>query len=227
MSAFKIVPFLCFCFSILVTSTTLHASEPEDSEYLDGGNSKIALILCHGRGKHPTWKVVEPLRIGVNDQLGYHTLSLQMPNEKKSFRKYAEDFDQAYDTIQSAIEFLKKEKGVTRIYLMGHSMGSRMASSFVAEKPTQAINGLILAGCRNSGGPPLDCEENVTDIKIPILDIWGGDNEKDSDAATDREALVSDIYQQVSISDGNHKFDGVEDEFVSAVVKWLKSQQVH
>ncbi|TNF91726.1 MAG: hypothetical protein EP297_15215 [Gammaproteobacteria bacterium] len=88
-------------------SVSVNADKPSDSAYLDGGDSKKALILCHGRGKHPTWKVVDPLRKGAHQQLEFHTLSLQMPNENKYWNKYANDFPQAYATIKDGIRFLK------------------------------------------------------------------------------------------------------------------------
>ena len=66
--------------------------------------------------------------------------------------------------------------------------------------------------------------DNVNKLTLPILDIWGGDDRKDSSAASDREILQSDNYVQVSVPGGNHKFEGVEDEFVASVVNWLKKQ---
>lgn len=203
-------------------STSAIADTPAGSAYLDGGGSKTALILAHGRGKYPTWKVVQPLRNGVNEELGYHTLSLQMPNEDKNWKKYADDFPEAYETIKAGILFLKEKKGVTTIFLMGHSMGSRMASAFISENPDQPLSGLIVAGCRNNGGYPLSCEESIKKVAIPVLDIWGGDNGKDTDAASERETFVSDSYEQKEIPGANHKFDDYESEFVSAVVAWLK-----
>ena len=208
---------------VIIASST-NADMPDDSAYLDGGENKTALILVHGRGKYPTWKVVDPLRNGVHEKLGYHTLSLQMPNGDKHWKKYVDDFPGAYNTIKKGIRFLKEEKGVTKIILMGHSMGSRMVSAYVSQIPDHQINGLIVAGCRNNGGGSLSCDENLGDVKIPVLDIWGGDDAKDTDAASDREAMISKIYTQVEIPGANHKFDDYEDDFVSAVVSWLKTQ---
>ena len=201
------------------------ADKPASSEYIDGGKSKAAVILAHGKGKHPTWLVVEPLRTGINDKLGYHTLSLQMPTGYEHWKDYADSFPDAYITIKKAIVFLKKEKGVNKIFLIGHSMGSRMSSAFVSENPEQQVSGLILAGCRNNGGYPFSCNENLQNINIPILDIWGGDNEKDSDSALERQKMVSYTYKQVEISGANHKFKGYETELVDAVVKWLEAQK--
>lgn len=201
------------------------AELPAGAVYLDGNSNKTALILAHGRGKHPTWKVVDPLRRGVHAQLGYHTLSLQMPNADKHWKKYADDFPRAYQLFEDSIRFLQEERGITKIYLMGHSMGSRMASSFIAQHHARSVAGLIIAGCRNSGGVPLACDENMHQVRIPVLDIWGGGDKKDTDAAATRQIYLSGIYQQVAIPDANHKFDGYENEFVAAVVAWLKGQE--
>ena len=202
----------------------IYADLPAGAVYLDGGESKIAVILAHGRGKNPRWKVVDPLRIAVNTSLGYHTLSLQMPNANKYWLRYADDFLEAYKIIDTAIRYLKDEKGVTTIYLMGHSMGSRMMSAYVAHHPDQPLSGLIIAGCRNGGGPPLSCNQNILHVNIPVLDIWGDDSDKDSNAANERRTFVSIRYQQVPIPGANHRFDGYEKEFVTAVISWLKTR---
>lgn len=213
-----------FQLNVLFFSLSAFAEPPLGSAYLDGGDSKTALILSHGRGKHPTWKVVGPLRIAVNNKLGYHTLSLQMPNEDKDWNYYAEDFPAAYEIINSGIRYLKEKKGVTRIFLMGHSMGARMASAFVSNNPQQPVSGLIVVGCRNNGGYPLSCDENLQNINIPVLDIWGGDSWKDSDAAMDRKEIVSVNYERMEIAGANHKLEGYESEFVSTVITWIKTQ---
>ena len=201
------------------------AEAPPGAAYLDGNGSSYALILNHGRGKYPTWKVVNPLRKGVHATLGWHTLSLQMPAEDKNWKLYADDFPAAFEAIKQGIEFLRNQKGVTKIYLMGHSMGSRMASAFMAENADPSIKGLIVAGIRNNGGYPMDGKHNLERIKIPVLDIWGGGNSKDYDAAKERVILVSATYTQVEVPGANHKFDGYDDELVAAVVAWLKAQK--
>jgi pimeloyl-ACP methyl ester carboxylesterase len=213
-----------FCTQILITPTA-SAGKPSGSAYKDGKTNTHALILCHGRGKDPRWKVVDPLRKEVHKKLGWHTLSLQMPADDKNWKKYADDFPSAYTSIKQGISFLIREKGVKTIYLMGHSMGSRMAAAFVAEHPDQPISGLIVAGIRNNGGYPLNGLESLMNVKIPVLDIWGGDDNKDARHAEDRETLVSATYMQVSVSGANHKFEGNENEFLKQVVQWLKKLQ--
>jgi len=194
--------------------------------YLNGGESKTAVILCHGKGKYPTWKVVDPLRKAIHSELGFHTLSLQMPKDDVRWDDYANFFPEAHANIAKAIQVLKTEKGVETVYLMGHSMGSRMASSFKPEAHNTQINGLIIAGCRNNGGEPLSCIANVKNRALPILDIWGEGDVKDDQSASERKTLQSPHYQQVQISGANHKFDGYDFELNGAVIQWLKAQSL-
>ena len=58
--AFFTIVFLCF--SNLIVADELKGEGVPDNAYLDGGKSDKAVILCHGRGKHPTFDVVDPLR---------------------------------------------------------------------------------------------------------------------------------------------------------------------
>lgn len=208
----------------VIPSSSVAADMPSGAKYIAAIDSDVAVILAHGRGKHPAWKVVNPLRKGINRRLGYHTLSLQMPNKKKNWQDYASDFPQAHETINKGIQFLRDEKKVSKIFLIGHSMGSRMASAFVASNSHEAISGLIVAGCRNNGGPPLSCDKNLATVDIPVLDIWGEEDKADSRAAKKRRSMVSSKYTQVSIAGADHRFEGFDKALVSAVVSWLSNQ---
>ena len=206
---------------LLLLAPPVFSAAPDGAAYLQGNND-TALILVHGRGKYPTWKVVEPLRIAVNDQLNYHTLSIQVPNDDKNWKEYADDFPETYVRIKNAIRFLQKEKRIANIYLMGHSMGSRMVSAFLSTQSPQPIQGLIIVGCRNNGGTPFNCLENVEGLSLPILDIWGGASGKDANAASARESLKSASFTQIEIEGADHKLKGYDDEFTAAVIGWLK-----
>ena len=82
-------------FTIALTSFLLampfytSAGSPDNSVYIDGGDNKNAVIFAHGKGKHPTWLVVDPLRKGTNKNLGYHTLSHQRPHDYSHCNDYA------------------------------------------------------------------------------------------------------------------------------------------
>ena len=193
--------------------------------YLDGKNSPVGVVLCHGRGKYPTWMVVEPLRKSINEQLGYHTLSIQMPTTEGSWRDYDILFPDAYRRITAAIRYLKNEKKVQKVYLMGHSMGSRMATAFLKENPDAGITGFIGVGIRNGGDEPLDSELSLRMVNVPVLDIYGdGGDGRDAADAEVRAAMVDDRYQQVLISGADHRFSQHEKPMVDAVINWLKRQ---
>ena len=222
-TVYRIAALLVF---LLPVTQIVFAGQPSRSAYLDGGDSKVGMILCHGRGHHPKWSVVDPLRKGVHEHLGYHTLSLQMPADKKNWKKYADDFPEAYQTIQEGIDFLRNERGVTSVYLMGHSMGSRMATAFIVNHPDVEVDGFIGVGIRNGGPDPLNSNDNLRSISIPVIDIYGnGGDAKDFHHAEARSDMVSDRYKQVFISGADHLFRGDEDKMVDAVVQWLKDQQ--
>lgn len=166
------------CVILLLLLSTHTFAQPfdikTDAVYLSGDTDK-ALILAHGRGKHPTWKVVNPIRKAANNRLGWHTLSLQMPvTDSNDFQSYAIEFDDAYDRIRQTIVFVKS-KGIKTIILFGHSMGSRMMSAFLRKNPG-LVDGLIMAGCRNYGNYPMNCHDhaiNLTNIKN-LRSLWWG-----------------------------------------------------
>ena len=225
----QFVPLAFIIIFITCQSTAISASELDfaSDAYLDGKDSRVGIVLCHGRGKHPRFLVVEPLRKGIHRRLGYHTLSIQMPTGIGiGWREHEAFFPAAYKKIAAAIKFLKNEKGVNRVYLMGHSMGSRMATSFLAESANADIAGFIGVGIRNGGGKPLDSNANLRSINIPVIDIYGdGGDGNDMWDASKRSDMANSRYQQVLITGANHTFSNHERELVDAVVEWLIQQQ--
>jgi hypothetical protein len=205
------------------------AGAPNEALYLDGGASKVAVILSHGRGGGPDAHVVGPLRKAIHSELGFHTLSLQLPNAKKNAKKYPADFPQAYATMKEGVEFLRKEKGADTINLMGYSMGSRMATAFLAEHPELGITGFIGVGVRNGKGTGgvLDSLANLLRAPtLPIFDVWGtGGDGKDAKHAKFRSVLAKrGDYQTHVIEGATHSYDGYEDTVNAAVIGWLKSR---
>ena len=198
--------------------------------YLDGGESKIGVILCHGRGQYPTWRVVDPLRKTINQQLGYHTLSIQMPTGNVGFREYVMFFPDAYKRIEAAIKVLRNEKGVETIYLMGHSMGTRMASGYLANFPESRVAGFIGVGIRVYGEGDLDTINNLNiamrkSPDLQIVDVYGdGGDRIDAQHALPRAHLVSDRYKQILIPGADHQFHSGEKQMIGVVIKWLKEQ---
>jgi pimeloyl-ACP methyl ester carboxylesterase len=213
---------LCAC-----QTNSVKTDDPDmpQNAYLDGKTSRVGVVLCHGRGKYPTWSVVDPLRKGIHEQLGYHTLSIQMPRDDVGWRDYAAFFPEAHKRIVAAIRYLKEIKKVDKVYLMGHSMGSRMATSFLADNPQSGVAGFIGVGIRNGGDDPLDSNANLRIVNIPVLDVYGdGGNGKDARHADERSDMAGKNYQQVLIPGASHTLTLHEQEMVNAVVSWLKER---
>ena len=112
--------------------------------------SKGAVILLHGRGAHPAWPdVIEPLRMQLPD-LGWQTLSLQMPilaNDKQD-ADYPPLFPEVPARIQAGVDFLKHQ-GVRNIVIAGHSLGATMASYYLSASPDRTVKTFVIL----SGGP--------------------------------------------------------------------------
>jgi hypothetical protein len=92
------------------------SAEMPTGEYLEGKDSKVGVILAHGQGMGPDSNVVGPLRKSINTELGFHTLSLQMPvvagaKTPDTFLEYGPTFPDACKAIRAGIDFLKIEKG--------------------------------------------------------------------------------------------------------------------
>ena len=209
----------------LCMGSIAHAVMPK-GEYLAGKNSTTAVILAHGRGQGPDSNVVGPLRKSINKELGFHTLSLQMPMlSSTNYLDYAPTFPDAFKAIQAAIDYLTIEKGVKRIYLMGYSMGARMTTAFIVERPTLVIVGYIGVGLLEGGGKPLDANQNLSSIRLPVIDIFADKTPLDLKSAENRRSMVSDTFKQVRISGADHSFRGYDDQLVQTVIEWLKERE--
>jgi predicted alpha/beta-hydrolase family hydrolase len=221
---------LCRLFGIVLCAFVTQAwAQMPRGEYLDGKTSKVAVILAHGQGLDADAVVVGPLRRAINKELGYHTLSLSMPTlpgakTLELFEEYESTFPDAYARIQAAIDYLRKEKGVERIYLMGHSMGGRMTSGYLATHPDAPIVGYIGVGLLAGGKEPLNTNLNLRKIKIPVIDIYA-ENDRDAKSAEFRKPMVSDRFVQVPVTGAKHDYRGYETVVADAVNSWLKKQE--
>lgn len=196
-------------------------------EYLDGQDSRVAVILAHGRGNLPDGNVVGPLRKAIHKELGFHTLSLSMPDpgvDSPDSPALAAAFPEAYQRLEAGIDYLKQEKKVERIYFMGHSMGGRMTSGFLAAHPDAGIAGFIGVGLTAGGKEPVNTNLNLRKVQIPVIDVHG-DNEMGAKAASFRKPLVSERFIQIEIPGAKHDYRGYERPVADAVIGWLKKQE--
>jgi len=202
-------------------------AQPPQGEYLEGRQAKVGVVLAHGRGGSPDGNVVGPLRRAIHGELGFYTLSLRMPDvgdDRLDNPALVAAFPEAYQRIQTAIEFLQKEKGVERVYLMGHSMGGRMTSGFLADHPAAGVAGFIGVGLVAGGKEPVNTNLNLRRVKVPVLDVYG-DNALDAKSAANRHAMVSERFVQIEIPGAQHDYRGYEKQVADAVIGWLRKQE--
>ncbi len=201
------------------------AAQVPPGELIDVPGSQAAIVLAHGRGQGPDGQVVGPLRRSIAKDAGLTTLAVQLPAlATADYLAYAATFPDAYKTLQAAIDYLSKEKGARRIYVLGYSMGARMTTAFLAATDVPSVSGYIGVGVLEGGGDLLDANLNIRKLKVPILDLYADSTPLDLRSAENRKALVGPQYKQVRLSGANHSFKGYESELSREIVAWLKSQ---
>jgi pimeloyl-ACP methyl ester carboxylesterase len=190
-------------------------------------NQKRGVILMHGIGVHPNWEqVIYPLRTGLAER-GMPTLSLQMPilrNEAEAI-EYAPLMAEAGPRIEAGIQFLKA-KGVEEIVMAAHSLGTIMATHYLADKAAN-VRAFVAVGMGGRPNEPrMDTVSFLSRIHIPVLDLYGSDDlpqvlESVEQRMAAARAAGNTAYRQIRVKDTNHFFDGKNDILLDTVSAWL------
>ena len=185
-----------------------------------------AAIVLHGIGVHPDWPdVVQPLRTELPNH-GWATLSIQMPILANDAEQVAYDklYPEVPGRINAAITYLQKQ-GIRNIVLVGHSLGGKMAASYLAggERPIAAM---VTIGPQIDAASSVNFLEFIRKIQKPVLDIYGSqDLEKVLNSSTDRALAArkggNTNYRQIMVTGANHFFQGTEEDLVRHVKSWL------
>jgi predicted alpha/beta-hydrolase family hydrolase len=186
-------------------------------------------ILMHGIGVHPNWTdVIHPLRTRL-PEVGWHTLSLQMPilANEADVKDYAPLFSEIAPRVDAGIAFLKS-KGIKNIVLIGHSMGATMASYFAANNDIPEVKAIVMVGATGTTfkDPERDVIQSLKKIKKPVLDLSGSEDmpdvlETQALKAETARAAGNDRYEEIRIEGANHFLVGKEDELVQSVGNWM------
>jgi pimeloyl-ACP methyl ester carboxylesterase len=193
-------------------------------------HSKGAVILLHGIGVHPAWPdVIEPLRMQLPD-LGWYTLSLQMPvlNNEAEEKDYPPLFPEVPARIQAGVDFLKS-KGIRNIVISGHSTGATMASYYLVTKKDPAVKtfAILSAGSGIAGDVRSNTLQNFKDMRgINIVDVYGSkDNKKVMGALQQRKVIAPKIhgvhYQNIKIDGADHFYRERQDELLNQLSSYL------
>lgn len=187
---------------------------------------KGAVIILHGIGVHPAWpEVINPLRIELPD-LGWHTLSLQMPILKNGANpeEYNPLFPEVPARIKAGIAFLKS-KGIKNIILSGHSMGAVMASYYLSTQNDPSIKTFVIISS-DIGMPQESYMNSLNHFKkiknINIVDVYGSDDDRRVlDSLVIRKPmgkkLFNEKYQHLKIKGANHFYRNKQNDLVNGL----------
>jgi len=185
-------------------------------------NPKAAagVIVVHGRGVHPDAGLINPLRSQLSEQ-GYATLSVQMPvlAAEVTGEQYPPLFPEAAERLQAAVAYLRG-KGMRKVAIVSHSMGSRMANYFLNHAGDARVDAWVAIGILGEYTEP-------GTLKAPVLDLYG---EHDFPAVLESAARRADALRklrgsgQVQVAGADHFFAGMESELVRRVRQFLDSR---
>ncbi len=188
-----------------------------------------AVILVHGRGVHPAWGFIDNLRSDLADA-GFHTLSLQMPilEAKAPFAAYGKTFPEAFDRIDVGIQYLK-QKGVDRVWLVGHSSGAMTAVAYAAKRPARApVMGIVAIGLSTlpNGPTTMQPATMLKSVRVPVLDLYGSNDLHEVLSYTEARRAAAQAagnkgYGAVRVPDANHFFTDQYETLKKHVLNWL------
>ena len=220
----------------LLDGDELWLTDPGGHEFLGiltegDADSGRAVILVHGIGVHPNWPdVIFPLREALLEN-EITSLSIQMPilpNEAED-GEYSVLYPEVPGRLQAAVDALK-DSGFSKIDIVGHSMGARMAVYHLIQDNADDVNSVVLIGLgSSSSGSWPGSIDALARLRVPALDLYGS---KDldivlntvKDRANSGQKNKSGIYRQIQVDEANHFFQGHEDELKSIVIDWLQSR---
>lgn len=177
-----------------------------------------AIVVLHGVGAHPDWaQVINPLRVQLADQ-GWTTLSIQLPvlDNEAAEADYEPLIAEASPRIMAALAYLK-ESGAKGVYIVAHSLGSRMSSYFLANIKAE-VKGFVGVGMN------VGTVQYLSKINIPMLDLYGSNDLNGVlGSASDRTAASAgnNAYSSQVVEGADHFFNDMDDELVEIVVEWL------
>ena len=178
------------------------------------------VIVVHGLGLHPDWGLINPLRSQLSEQ-GYATLSVQVPVLAAEIRgeQYPPLFPEAAERLAAAATYLRG-KGLKKVAIVSHSMGSRMTNYFLNHAGDARIDAWVAIGLSGEFTDPAT-------FKAPVFDLYG---ERDYaavlDSAAKRAAAIRRIRGsgQMQVAGADHFFAGMENELVHRVKQFLDSR---
>lgn len=186
------------------------------------------IILIHGRGVHPAWGFIDTLRSDLADA-GFHTLSLQMPilATDTPFGAYGKTFPEAFERIDAGLQHLK-QKGINRVWLIGHSSGAMTAVAYAAKQPQLPVTGIVAIGLSTFANGPdiMQPALMLKSVRVPVLDLYGANDLPEVLSYTEaRRAAAREAgnkgYSAVRVADADHFFTNQYQALKQQILDWL------
>jgi len=189
--------------------------------YTEAKDAKGAIILAHGLGVHPDWGVIGELRTRLADA-GYTTLSVQMPilAADAPAARYPVLFWEADARFAGALTYLRR-RHYDRIWLLSHSMGSRMANHYVSAHPQVPLAGWISLSISSGDLGPF------RKIRFPVYDVYAeNDLETVIKGAPKRAETLKRMRgsSQAMVFGADHYFGKKEKDLVSLIRLLLEGE---
>jgi hypothetical protein len=186
-----------------------------------------AVILIHDRGAHADWEaVISPLRHHLAD-IGWETLSLQMPVEEGNPVSPATLPDDAAPRIRAAVDYLRGRQAEFLV-LVGHGEGALRALAYLGIEPPAAVRGLVAIGLPAPPGAYGDTViAAVGGLDLPMLDLYGSqDLPAVMASAPARQGAARRNgrkgYRQERVMGADHDFNGLQQGLEQRVGAWLR-----
>jgi len=206
----------------LVVGDAVQLKLPSGREFLglytENKAAKNAVLLVHGIGVHPDHGVIGILRASLAD-MGYATLSLQMPVERSDATTdeyFPALFPEAAARIHAGADWLA-QKGYARPVLLSHSLGSWMSNVYFERMAGAPFAAWI---CLGRSGP----FSSLGSSKIPVFDVYGEKDLPNVLRAGWRRKLTLDGIagsRQLMIPVADHFYTGREKELAAAIREFL------
>jgi len=193
-------------------------------------DTRYVILMIHGTGQGPnTPYVIGPMRELLSD-IGYGTLSVQMPvlSDDENYDNYMKEFAESRRRIGEGVKFLRETSPNSKIIILGHSMGSTMLMDWLFNNDSIDVSGFIAIGLGSTNQKKLSSQVfSSRDINLPILDILG-ENDYDSvlwSAPLRKNAILATHKKsaQIVIEKADHFFTSHEETIALSIITWVKN----
>ncbi|MBI1733089.1 MAG: DUF3530 family protein [Gammaproteobacteria bacterium] len=193
-----------------------------------GHAPRRAVILLHGLGGHPDWPdVVQPLRARL-PQLGWATLSIQLPrlSPQASHGDEAELPNRALPRIAAASAYLSG-RGLETIAVVGYGFGAALGARHL-DNPGKGIAAFVAVSLQIPGHlvQAVNYPESLEAVTVPVLDVYAsGDSATVLQQAPERELWgrknKKRIFDRAIIPESDAGYHGRDDDLARAIAAWL------